>query len=102
EAALAAGAMHSFECVLEFVEGAGVEWVGGVATKFPGGETAKGRTAGAPKLPSDPFADPEPALVVRERLTPTHRALLNKYSVLREHLLVVTREHEDQRDPLNE
>jgi len=100
DAALASGAMHSFECALEFVEDCGVEFVLRVATRFPGGENAKGRTAEAPQLPGDPFADPEPALVVRS-LTPTHRALLNKFSVLREHLLVVTKEYEDQRELLN-
>src|SRR5205814_5139886 len=99
--ALASGAMHSFECALEFVEDCGVEFVLRVATKFPGGENAKGRTAEAPKLPADPFDDPEPALIVRD-LTPTHRALLNKFSVLREHLLVVTRDYEDQRELLGE
>jgi ATP adenylyltransferase len=92
DAALGSGAMHSFECVLEFVEDAGVEFVLRVATKFPKAETA------AP----NPFASPEPALVVRDRLTPTHRVLLNKFSVLREHLLVVTREFEDQEQPLGE
>jgi ATP adenylyltransferase len=71
-----------------------------IATKFPQGETAAGRTGAAPALPRDPFADPEPALVVRD-LTPTHRALLNKFSVLREHLLVVTREYRDQRELLD-
>ena len=101
DAALASGAMHSFECALEFVEDAGVEFVMRVATKFPIGETARGRTATAPRLPADPFADPDPELVVRDR-TATHRALLNKFSVLREHLLVVTREYEDQRSLLDE
>jgi len=101
DAALASGAMHSFECALEFVQDAGVEFVLRVATKFPQGETAAGRTDSAPKLPGDPFADPEPALIVRD-LTTTHRALLNKFSVLREHLLVVTRAYEDQRAPLTE
>ena len=101
EAALASGAMHSFDCALEYVQDAGVEFVLRVATKFPRGETAAGRTAEAPKLPQDPFADPEPALIVRD-LTATHRALLNKFSVLREHLLVATRDYEDQRELLNE
>jgi ATP adenylyltransferase len=101
DAALASGAMHSFECSLEFIRDAGVEFVLRVATKFPKGETAAGRTDAAPQLPLDPFDKPEPALVVRD-LTPTHRALLNKFSVLREHLLVATKQHEDQRELLNE
>jgi sulfate adenylyltransferase (ADP) / ATP adenylyltransferase len=101
EAALARGAMHSFECALEYIQDGGIEFVLRIATKFPSGETAAGRTKEAPKLPSNPFASPEPALLVRE-LTATHRALLNKFSVLREHLLVVTREYEDQNALLDE
>jgi len=101
EAALASGVMHSFECALEFVQDAGVEFVLRVATKFPRGETAEGRLPDAPRLPRNPFENPEPALVVRE-INGTHRALLNKFSVLREHLLLVTREYEDQRALLTE
>jgi ATP adenylyltransferase len=101
EAAIASGAMHSFECALEFVQDAGVEFVVRVATKFPRGETARGRGADAPRLARNPFEDPEPDLIVRD-LTPTHRALLNKFSVLREHLLVVTKQFEEQMVPLDE
>jgi ATP adenylyltransferase len=100
EAALASGAMHSFECAIEYVEDAGVEFALRIATKFPPGETAKGRSDSAPRLARDPFDQPEAALIVRD-LTPTHRALLNKFSVLREHLLVVTRAHVDQTAPLD-
>lgn len=100
ESALSSGAMHSFDCALEFVADAGVEFVLRVATQLPKGETAAGRTSAAPPQPRDPFDDPDPALIVRD-LTPTHRALLNKYSVLREHLLVVTKKHEDQRSLLD-
>ena len=99
DAALASGAMHSFDCELEFVQDAGAEFVMRVATKFPRGETAAGRGPDAPKLAKNPFENPEPPLVVRD-LTPTHRAILNKFSVLREHLLVVTRQFEDQSAPL--
>jgi len=101
EVALAEGAMHSFDCALEFVADAGVEFVLRVATKFPPGETAAGRSTDAARLPRNPFVAPEPALVVHE-LTATHRVLLNKFSVIREHLLVVTREFEEQSSPLDE
>lgn len=101
DAAIASGAMHSFECALEFVEDAGVEFVLRIATKFPQGETAAGRNKEAPKLAKNPFLNPDPELVVRD-LTRTHRAMLNKFSVLREHLLVVTRQFEEQRTPLDE
>jgi ATP adenylyltransferase len=101
ESAIAAGVMHSFECALEYVQQDGVEFVLRVATKFPQGETAKGRGTDAPKLPKDPFVNPDPRLVVRD-LTSTHRAMLNKFSVLREHLLVVTKEFEEQLAPLTQ
>lgn len=100
EAALAEGAMHSFECELEIVEDGGVDFVLRRATHFPKGETSAGRTEAAPKLPANPFLSPEPALVV-EPLGDTHLAMLNKFSVLREHLLVVTRTFVDQRAPLD-
>ena len=90
EAALAAGAMHSFECALEHVEQEGIPFVVRVATRFPKGETAAGRGSSAPKLAANPFLDPDPALLVTE-LGPTHRVMLNKFSVIREHILVVTR-----------
>jgi ATP adenylyltransferase len=101
DAALASGAMHSFDCRLEYVQDGGVEFVLRIATRLPRGETAAGRGPAAPRLPANPFADPEPALLVRE-INGTHRALLNKFSVLREHLLLVTREYVDQRTLLDE
>lgn len=101
QAALAAGTMHSFECAVEFVEDAGVEFVMRVATRFPAGETAAGRSADAPKLRDNPFLSPEPGLVVGG-LGDTHVALLNKFSVVREHLIVATREFVDQRTLLDE
>ncbi|HKJ71612.1 MAG TPA: hypothetical protein VKA55_07670 [Gammaproteobacteria bacterium] len=47
----------------------------------------------------DPFADPEPDLLVGD-LSATHYALLNKFPVLAHHLLLVTRAFEDQQAPL--
>lgn len=101
EQALASGAMHSFECALEHVEDAGVSFVIRRATKYPAGETAAGRTKAAPALPRNPFLPPEPALLVAD-LGATHRVLLNKFSVLREHILLVTREYVDQMILLDE
>jgi len=48
DAAIASGAMHSFECALEYVQDAGVEFVLRIATRFPRGESAKGRAGDAP------------------------------------------------------
>ena len=101
EAALAAGAMHDFRCELQFIEDAGVDFVVRRATMFPRGETAAGRGKDAPKLPGNPFLDPEPHLVVGP-VGDAHLAVLNKFSVLREHLLLVTRQFMDQRTLLAE
>ena len=101
EAALAAGVMHSFECDIEYVSDGGVEFALRIATRFPKGETAAGRSPDAKPLARNPFLDPEPQLIVRD-LTPTHRALLNKFSVLREHLLVATKQFEPQTALLGE
>lgn len=62
-----------------------------------------------PKKPSghkpnatDPFLPPyEPALLVAE-LSPDHVILLNRYPVLDDHLLIVTRQWEDQEMPPTE
>jgi ATP adenylyltransferase len=43
----------------------------------------------------NPFLPPEPALIVAE-LGTTHLALLNKYPVVRDHLLIVTRDYQPQ------
>ena len=93
--------MHSFECAVEVASHEGVDFVIRRATHLPQGETAAGRGAAAPPLPKNPFLDPDPALVVEE-VNDTHVALLNKFSVLREHLLLVTRTFIDQRTPLDE
>ncbi len=47
----------------------------------------------------NPFLPPEPELVVRE-LSETHLAVLNKFPVLADHLLIVTRRFETQESPL--
>lgn len=49
---------------------------------------------------SDPFEVPEADLVVEECRLPKHVALLNKFPVLDRHVLLVTRQMEQQSDPL--
>jgi ATP adenylyltransferase len=59
---------------------------------------ARKRAAGALRKDGarpNPFAPPEPELVVGE-ITPTHFGVLNKYPVVPHHLLIVTREFVDQ------
>ena len=49
---------------------------------------------------ADPFAVPEPDLYLGS-LTPTHYGMLNKFPVLKHHLLIITRGYEDQQAPLS-
>jgi ATP adenylyltransferase len=49
--------------------------------------------------PFNPFLPPDPELSVSP-LPPRHHAVLNKFNVLRHHLLIVTREYESQDAPL--
>lgn len=50
--------------------------------------------------PFSPFLPPEEHLFVSD-LSPTHFAVLNKFNVLDHHLLIVTRQFEEQDEPLN-
>src|SRR5512142_595358 len=45
--------------------------------------------------PANPFLPPEKDLTVAD-ITDTHLAILNKFNVVEHHLLIVTREFEDQ------
>jgi len=45
--------------------------------------------------PFNPFLPPDPDLVVRD-VGPTHLCVLNKFNVLRDHLLIITRDFEPQ------
>lgn len=65
-------------------------------------EALNRKPRGGSGVSGDPFAPPyDPYLLVGEA-PPTHVALLNKFPVLSEHLLLVTREYADQRELLNE
>lgn len=47
----------------------------------------------------NPFLPPDPELVIAA-LSPTHLAVLNRFPVIRHHLLLVTREYEEQALPI--
>jgi len=88
EAARAAGALVPVATGAEVVEDGGVPFVVRVLAG------AKPRGFGAPAA-ADPFDPPEPALTVGP-VGPAHVAVLNKYPVIAEHLLLVTRHFEHQ------
>lgn len=88
-AALDSGALQPIETAEEFIEDGGVRFL---VRRVP----ALARKHGASACPrGDPFLPCDPALLVAD-VSATHVALLNKFSVVPLHLLVVTREFEHQ------
>ena len=91
DAAHASGALYRIESEPLFVEDGGVEFVVRRAVDW------ERQVAIQPKgRPGNPFDDPERELVVVDRLGGKHRAMLNKYHVVEDHVLVITREYVDQ------
>lgn len=90
-AAHADGALYRIASEPFFVDDGGIEFVVRRAVDWERQlrEQPKGK-------PGNPFVDPEPELVVVDRLGDKHRAMLNKYHVVEDHVLVVTRDFEDQ------
>lgn len=90
--ALASGDLEPIPTRLEILEEAGLRFVVRVVDHL----TRKERAARDDRERGrDPFLPYEEALHVAD-LTPSHVALLNKYNVLPDHLLVVTRTFEEQ------
>lgn len=73
-----------------------VRWVSSLALK----DRARVDTVIRRKPDFNPFLPPEPELTVAE-LGPAHLVVLNKFPVIDRHLLIVTRQFEDQRTPLS-
>jgi len=100
------GAAYSIDTKPELIkdETTGVEFVVRVATalkdkpKGPPKDQAGGEAK--PKEWRNPFLPYEEDLYVRH-LAPHHVLLLNKFNVVENHLLVVTRDFEQQTDPIN-
>jgi len=99
ERARARGALIPFETETRAIDDGGMRFVVRVSsTVTRKAEAAYRQRRGT--APEDPFTPPyEPDLLVGD-LSDTHVALLNKFNVLDDHLLLVTRAHEDQEDLL--
>jgi ATP adenylyltransferase len=93
--ALASGALQPLTTDCQLVEQRGVPF----QVRVLGRVRLKEERARPQALPFNPFAEPEPELVVGG-VSPTHRCLLNKFPVVEHHLLVVTRAFEEQESPL--
>ncbi|OGB94665.1 MAG: hypothetical protein A3H39_08465 [candidate division NC10 bacterium RIFCSPLOWO2_02_FULL_66_22] len=102
EQALASGALQPIRADTAYLEEAGVRFVVHALSSLVRKDQAAAQPRNpeakkpAPSAPFDPFAQPEPDLVVDPAFTGTHYLLLNKFNVMDRHLLIVTRAYEQQ------
>ncbi|MEM5312875.1 DUF4922 domain-containing protein [Paraburkholderia sp. JHI869] len=97
--ALACGALHPIETAHTFIDDGGMRFyvrvAGNLARKEAARLTPQTSVASTAQPPRDPFLPYEPDLFVAD-LSATHVALLNKFNVIDQHLLIVTRRYEPQ------
>lgn len=93
------GALQTIRTERTIIEDAGipflVRWVSSLSVK----DSARVAAAGRRQPDFNPFLPPERDLTVGP-VGDTHLAILNKYPVIKRHLLLITRDFEDQRVPL--
>jgi ATP adenylyltransferase len=90
------GALHSIPTTGEMIEQDGVAFQLRLVTALARKQEA---TEAQPR--ANPFLPYDPNLFVAE-ISPTHVALLNKFNVAEHHLLIVTREFEEQQTQLTQ
>jgi ATP adenylyltransferase len=78
-------------------DGSGIRFSVRILSNLREKEQARSQQAQAARggKPADPFLPPEPDLTVAQ-VSETHTAVLNKFNVVENHLLLVTRSFEDQ------
>lgn len=94
--ALESGALEPIETRSEGIEEGGIPFSVRVVSSLRRKEEAPG---GAGRGRRNPFSPPDPDLLV-SGVSDRYLAVLNRFPVLRHHLLLVTREEEDQALPL--
>jgi len=99
---LECGALQSIATDYEFVEENGVNFLVRILTNLTRKDEAKKKQDKAAKKGKDfnPFLPYEEDLFVSD-ISQTHLCLLNKFNVVENHLLIVTREFEEQESLLN-
>jgi ATP adenylyltransferase len=97
EKALASGSLLPISTVSEYVEDNGVRLVVRILANLV--RKDEDRLKRAQEKRGNPFLPYEKELFVAD-ISPTHLALLNKFNVMEKHLLIVTREFEDQENLL--
>lgn len=97
--ALASGALQPIATALERIDDAGLCFLVRVVDQLAQKAAALPRRKSQP-IPFNPFLPPDPGLTLGG-LCPTHTAVLNKFNVLDEHLLIITNQFEHQDTLLN-
>lgn len=88
--ALACGAMQPIETVEETVRDAGIDFIVRRVSSLERKDEDRQRTAGEASAQANPFLPHDPDLYVAD-VSNTHFLLLNKFKVIDNHLLLVTR-----------
>jgi ATP adenylyltransferase len=96
-AARRSGALQAIPTRCEYVEDQGVEFLVRIVSRQAG----KRLVARTPATACNPFLPWEPALYVAD-VTLSHVCLLNKFPIVDEHLLIVTREFQEQTSRLTD
>lgn len=96
QSALVCGALQPIATEYEFVAERGCQFVVRVATNLARKAKAKQEQV---KEQRNPFLPYDERLFVAD-VSETHVCLLNKYNVVDRHILLITRDYEDQTDPL--
>lgn len=97
------GALQPIGTHVEFIDDGGVRFMVRVASnldKKAAHTDQVHKNLAARERHASPFLNPDPNLFVTD-VTQRYRCLLNKYSVVDEHVLIVTKEFERQESPLN-
>ncbi|WER48049.1 DUF4922 domain-containing protein [Cupriavidus sp. WKF15] len=99
--ALACGALHPIETTTSFIEDCGVCFVVRQVSSLARKDKARRQDeAGTRRAQADPFQPCDPDLLVGD-ISDSHLAVLNKFSVIDHHLLIVTRYFAPQEALLN-
>lgn len=97
EKALNSGSLLPISTVSEYVDDNGIRFVVRILSNLV--RKDEDRLKRAQEKRGNPFLPYEKELFVSD-ISPTHLALLNKFNVMQRHLLIVTREFEDQENLL--
>lgn len=92
------GALESIPTSYEIISDGGIDFIVRIVTNLMRKEKAKKQKAKNPEF--NPFLPYDLDLFVSD-ISDTHLCLLNKYNVVDEHLLIVTRQFEEQENLLN-